>query len=293
MNMKSEYILHKNFTPVKIWTSILCCMLLITLSSCEKHDFLDENAITGNVGPQAYWEVGSTTVSASSNVPFIAQYYSTVADINHSEVWYSITEIQEKSVSCSWVTTFNYSINSIKTEHKRISQKINEYPHTLSVWSDSLHAYTFTADFPVSGTLKPFAWVKPDVFDSTKMVTYFGQDFMQHFKDSLYNLMKFADFKNMMLGLSLMENFKQFTDSSFDINSNSYIYHFPKDTQGNTPVPDAIREIYDDIKFKQLISGASGYNVEYKRNYYIEAILRVYDSNNIYGTTVLKRIDIN
>jgi len=268
-------------------------LMFIALPSCEKHDFFDENAITGNVGPQAYWEIGSSTVSAGSNMTFAVQYYSTVADIDHSEVWYNITEVLEKNVTCPWVTTFTYSISSITSEQKRIAQKIKEYPHSLAVWSDSLRAYTFTESFPVSGTLKPFAWVKPDVFDSTKMETYFGAGYMEHFKDSLYNLMKFADFKNMILGMSLLENFKQYTDSTFDINSNGYVYHFPKDQSGNTPVPVAIKDLYDGITFKQLIEGSSGYNVEYKRTYYIEARMRVYDTKNVYGTTVSKKIDIN
>jgi len=194
-------------------------LMFTALSSCEKHDFFDENAITGNVGPQAYWEVGSSTVSAGSNMSFVIQYYSTVADIDHSEVWYNITETQEKSVSCPWVTSFTYSYNSITSEEKRIAQKIQEYPHALAVWSDSLHAYTFTGEFPVSGTLKPFAWVKPEVFDSTRMNTYFGTGYMQHFKDSLYNLMKYADFKNMLLGMSLIANFSPYTDSTFDSNT--------------------------------------------------------------------------
>ncbi|MDD3908021.1 MAG: hypothetical protein PHF34_07405 [Bacteroidales bacterium] len=268
-------------------------LMFTALSSCEKHDFFDENAITGNVGPQAYWTVGSATVSAGSNMPFVIQYYSTVADIDHSEVWYNITEIQEKTVSCPWVTTFTYSINSTTSEEKRIAQKIQEYPHTLTMWSDSLHAYTFTGVFPVSGTLKPFAWTKPEVFDSTKMNAYFGTGYMQHFKDSLYTLMKYADFKNMLLGMSLLENFSQYTDSTFDINSNGYVYHFPKDKDGNTPVPENIRNLYNAIPFDQLIESPSGYNVDFKRSYFLKARMRVYDSKSIYGTTESKRIDIN
>ena len=268
-------------------------LMLTALTSCEKQDFFDENVITGEVGPQVYWEVASSTVSAGSNMSFTIQYYTTGQEVDHSEVWYNITETQEKSVSCPWVTSFTYSYNSITSEEKRIAQKIKEFPHSLAVWSDSLHAYTFTGDFPVSGTLKPFAWVKPEVFDSTKMDTYFGTGYMQHFKDSLYNLMKFADFKNMILGMSLLENFSQYTDSTFDINSNGYVYHFPKDINGNTPVPDAIHNLYNTIPFDRLIESPSGYNVEFKRTYFIDARMRVYDKNNVYGTTVSKKIDIN
>ena len=269
-------------------------LMLTLISSCEKHDFFDENTITGYIGPQAYWEVGSTTVSAGSVMSFQVQYYTTSdSDIDRSEVWYNVTETIEKWVSCPWVTTFTYAINKNTTEEKRISQKIQEYPHALAVWSDSLRAYYFEDVFPVSGTLKPFAWVMPEVFDSTQMENYFGTSYMQHFKDSLYNLMKYDDFKNMMLGMSLLENFKQYTDSTFDINSNTYVYHFPEDANGNKPVPTDIVNLYNNITFDKLIEGPAGYNVSYKRNYFIDARLRVYDKRHVYGVTVSKKIDIN
>lgn len=270
-------------------------VILIAAASCEKHDFFDEKLITGKVGPQAYWEVGSSTVSAGTNVPFEVQYYSTVSNIDFSEVWYSISETVSKSVSSPWVSTFTFSISSTTTEEKRISQKIQSYPGSLAVWSDSLHAYTFKNAFPVSGTLSPFQWVKPEEFDAEKIQNYFGTGFMQHFKDSLYNLMKFADFRKMMLGMGLVENFQAYTDSTFDANSNGYVYHFPKDGQGKTPVPAQLKALYDGIRFEQLIENTANnnYEVEYRRTYFINALMRVYDKQGIYGTTLWKKIDIN
>lgn len=293
MNKKSKFPLSNLVLPMHAGKAFALGLMLMLLSSCEKHDFIDDVTLTGNIGPQAYWEVSSSTVSAGTEMPFEIQYYTTTDEVlDRSEVWYKITEIQEKSVSCTWVTTFSYSVNSIIAEQRRIEQKIQTYPHSLAVWSDSLHAYTFKASFPVSGTLRPFAWVKPEQFDSARMETYFGTGFMQQFKDSLYQLMKFADFKNMMLGLSLIDNFKQYTDSTFDTNSNSYVYHFPK-TNGQTPVPAAITNLYNSIPFDRLIESPAGYNVEYKRTYFLEARMRVYDKREVYGMTVLKKIDIN
>jgi len=274
-----------------IFLSLLATALLTV---CAKHDFFDDNVITGNVGPQAYWEVESSTVSAGNSMAFTVQYYSTVAEIGHSEVWYNIIETLDKSVTCPWVVSRTYSVSSVKSEEKRISQKIQEYPHSLAVWSDSLHAYTLTDRFPVSNTLSPFSWVKPDIFEYDKMDTYFGVGFMQNFKDSLRtSVMKFADYEKMMMGLELVESFKPYTDSTYNENSAKWEYHFPKDASGNTPVPADIRKLYDEITFDRLIESATGYNVEYKRTYSMKAVLRVYDKRGIYGSTVLKELDIN
>lgn len=265
------------------------------LSGCAKHDFFDENLITGDIGPQAYWDVESAVLKAGTEMGFKVQYYSTVSEVDYSEVWYNIIEIQERTVTCPWVTTFTYSVNSIQSEEKLISQKIQEYPHSLAIWSDTLRAYTFENKFPVSGTLAPFGWVEPQVFDSAKMTTYFGEGFMQQFKDSLQELMEYADYKNMLLGMSILDDFKQYTDSTQDINvgDSVWVYHFPKDEKDNMPVPNEVTELYNSITFDQLVEGAEGYNVIYKRTYLMNAILRVYDVRGIYGTTVSKAIDIN
>jgi hypothetical protein len=130
--------------------------------------------------------------------------------------------------------------------------------------------------------------VKPEVFDYEKMETYFGTGYMEQFKENLRNLMKFDDYKNMMTKMGLLADFKQYTDSTFDANSDTWDYHFP-----NKTVPAEISKLYDEITFDRLIEGTSDYNVEYKRSYSMKAILRVYDKRGIYGTTVLKEIDIN
>ena len=96
-----------------------------------------------------------------------------------------------------------------------------------------------------------------------------------------------------MLGMGLVDNFTQYTDSTYDANSDSYVYHFPKDGSGNTPVPANIRNLFGDITFDRLIESASVYNVEFKRTYSMNATLRVYDKQGVYGTTVSKTIDIN
>jgi len=168
------------------------------LFSCEKNDSMDDDVIIGSMAPQVYWELGSSTVQSGDSVPFSAQYYTTgESPLDHLEVWYNVSEQKSKTVSCSWVSSFTYSYTSTTTEEKRIDQKVSSYSHNENYWLASLRAYTFNAKFPTSNTLSAVSWSYPETFDSTKMVKYFGKDYMQHFKDSLYTLMKPVDFQSM------------------------------------------------------------------------------------------------
>lgn len=271
--------------------------MALVLTSCAKHDFFDEDTITGKVGPEAYWEVGSAVVPAGSSMDFAAQYYSSASDIDHSEVWYDIEETIEKNVTFPWATTFSFSQSSNVMQQKRVSQLIKEYAHSEDMWSDSLHAYLLEGTFPVSGTLAPFEWKQPAEFDSAKMVQYFGETFMQDFKDAVHQKMQYADYKNLYKGLSILDDFRQFTDSTEDKNQGEgvYVYHFPKNAEGEEVVPYAIDSIWETIGFAELIENSANgyYDVEYKRSYALNAILRVYDIRGVYGRTVSKHIDIN
>ncbi len=274
-------------------------LAVMSLAACDKHDFFDDLVIVGQTGPQAYWEVESSLITAGQQMGFDVQYYTSVKDarIDHSEVWYNITEKLEKNVSCPWVTTFTHSVSLTTSEEKRVSQKIATYEHQEAMWNDSLHAYAFHGTFPVSGTLSPFNWVKPAVFDEDKMNTYFGEGYMDEFKNNLYSKMKFADFQSMYTKMGLVEDFKIYTDSTFDINSNGYVKHFPWNADStDTPVPDKLQELWNDsISFADLIFNSSEgtYSVEYKRSYSIRALMRVYDDKGVYGQTIAKDIDIN
>ena len=44
---------------------------------------------------------------------------------------------------------------------------------------------------------------------------------------------------------------------------------------------------------KDLIYGSEGYSIEYKREYYINAELRIYDEKGTYSKTDSKEININ
>lgn len=345
-----------------IFKTLALGLLLITIASCEKHDLFDENTITGAVGPETYWTVESSMVKAGESMGFTGQYYSTVAKIDHSEVWYELFEEEYKLVTASLIKAFTYSVTGNTTSQKRMLQTIKSYKHSEDLWNDSLRAYILTDKFPVSNTLSPISWVQPkdlEGFDKN-LNAYFGESFAAEFKAGVTAKMNptadernYAAYMNVLQGLSLlgdtivtpngdlMPYIKWMTDSAFNANTNTWNKFFKKndtiwskvnfDTigfqvdstpikQGRPPVivgyeydttyitkpwVDQVVDVYPQIKhaldsvwenhvtFYDLILGADGYTIEYKRDYYINAELRVYDEKGNYSKTDAKKIGIN
>ena len=345
-----------------IFKTLALGLLLITIASCEKHDLFDENTITGAVGPETYWTVESSMVKAGESMGFTGQYYSTVAKIDHSEVWYELFEEEYKLVTASLIKAFTYSVTGNTTSQKRMLQTIKSYKHSEDLWNDSLRAYILTDKFPVSNTLSPISWVQPkdlEGFDKN-LNAYFGESFAAEFKAGVTAKMNptadernYAAYMNVLQGLSLlgdtivtpngdlMPYIKWMTDSAFNANTNTWNKFFKKndtiwskvnfDTigfqvdstpikQGRPPVivgyeydttyitkpwVDQVVDVYPQIKhaldsvwenhvtFYDLILGADGYTIEYKRDYYINAELRVYDERGNYSKTDAKKIGIN
>lgn len=268
---------------ILIFITVIGSIILMTIS-CEENDSLDDNAIIGPMAPHAYWEIGSSTVKAGENVPFFVQYYTTGdVPIDHLEVWYNVVEIESKEVSCPWTQTFTYQYTFKTSGEKRIAQKVAEYPHQENFWNDSLRAYAFNNTFPTSPTLSSIDWKKPTTFDSTLMIKYFGEDFMQNFKDSVYVRMKALDFQKMYEGLGLVEDFKTtYLDSVYNDQTGSYDFIFKGDT-----IPQDIKDIYQRISFQDLILNASNnnYEVNFSRYYELNAQLKVVDRKRVAGLT--------
>ena len=345
-----------------IFKTLALALLLISAASCEKHDPFDENTITGAVGPETYWTIESSMVKAGESMGFTGQYYSTVAKIDHSEVWYELFEKEDKLVTASLIKAFTYSYTSNTTNQKRMLQTIETYEHTEDLWNDSLRAYILTDRFPVSNTLSPISWVQPkdlEGFDKN-LNAYFGENFASEFKAGVTAKMNpsaeernYAAYMNVLQGLSLLTDtittpngdrmpyVQWMTDSAFNANTNVWNRFFKQqdtiwskvnfDTigfqvdstpikQGRPPVivgykydttyitkpwVDQVVEVYPQIKhaidsvwenhvtFYDLILGADGYTIEYKRDYYINAELRVYDEKGNYSKTDAKKIGIN
>lgn len=279
---------------IQYFTLAFICTGILT--ACDSHDTLDDAVIVGQMAPHVYWEVGSSNVKAGTNVPFAVQYYTTSdSPVDHLEVWYNLVEDETKSVMCPWTQTFNFSMVKNATVEKRIMQKIAEYPHSETNWNDSLRAYYLTAEFPTSNTLAGVSWIKPTTYDDDRMISYFGADFSQQFKDSLYKRMTVTDFQKMLSGLNLVENFRIYLDSTKNENSGGWDYHFPKDAQGKTPVPQTIQDIYKNIPFQDLIlnSATNQYEIEYSRSYTLRSQIRAIDKNGISGLSTDFSIILN
>ena len=344
-----------------IFKTLALGLLLMTIASCEKHDPFDENTITGAVGPETYWTIESSMVKAGESMGFVGQYYSIVAKIDHSEVWYELFEKEDKLVSASLIKAFTYSYTSSTTAQKRMLQTIASYPHSEELWSDSLRAYILDDRFPISNTLSPITWAQPkdlEGFDKN-LHAYFGETFADDFKAGLTAKMNptederhYNAYMQVLGGLSLLNDtiltpngdrmpYQQWiTDSTFNANTASWNKGFKQydtiwskvnfdtigfewDTVikqvGRPPKPDTtitkvwitkpqmdeVVYVYPQIKaaldsvwenhvsFYDLILGAEGYSVEYKREYYINAELRIYDECGTYSSTDAKEISIN
>jgi hypothetical protein len=84
-------------------------------------------------------------------------------------------------------------------------------------------------------------------------------------------------------------------DSTKNDNTGGYTYHFPKDAQGNTPVPQAIIDIYTNIPFQDLIFNKTTnvYDVEFVRSYRINAFMKAYDKKGTIGVSLNSEIALN
>ena len=233
-------------------------LLILGFASCEKHDFFDEDTITGHVGPEAYWTVESSAVKAGESMGFTAQYYSSVTGIDHSEVWYDLYMKEEKSVSCALIKAVSHSVASSVVEQQRVLQTIQSYPHSEDLWvgkdtgmvvaekpDASVNAYVLKDAFPISGTLSMVSWKPADTIGFAKnLKAYFSEDLPTTFKAELTAKLNNGDERNYnaymqaFQGMGLMTDsttanmrdtipyLEWITDSTYDANSASWKYHF-------------------------------------------------------------------
>ncbi len=275
--------------------------ILITLSflaavfcGCEKHDPMDDWAKIGHVTPTTYWEIPSTTITAGNNVAFTAQFYSSEnTPIDHMEAWYDVNEHITLEATCPNVT-FVYTKNLETISLVREFQKIASYEFKEEYWNTDKRAYMVTSSFPTSNTLKTVEWVEVTEFDQEKYTSLFPDTFATVFQRDLYTELekneKISDLRILMVGLGVMETeeFKNVTDSTFNVNKNDWEYFIKEDAK------EQVKEKYFSIPFDKLIFDASNmvYKLNYQRSYILNANYRVFDKQGNIGSAEKKVIDL-
>lgn len=276
----------------KILKKILFSLsVVILLTSCEINDPVDDITRIGQVAPHVFWELPSNSVNAGSSVAFYAQYYTIGnAEIDRLEVWYDVNENIQTMVSCPLVTTFKFNISTNNTTQIREFQKIETYAHNINNWDSIKKAYILDTTFSTSRTLRTVEWKEVKTFEDSKFNAYFPANFATQFKDSLYPMLKVADFRKIMVSLNVTTDieFKAFTDSTFNTNSGTYDYFIKPEKKAE------LKTKYDGIAFKDLIYDQSAqiYKVEYTRLYKLNARFKAFDKNQIVGIADKKEIDL-
>lgn len=270
---------------------IVLIAVVTTFYSCEINDPVDNITKVGKTAPHVFWELPSSSVNAGNPVPFYAQYYTTSdVEIDRIEVWYDINEVVQRSVSCPLVTTFKYNISSSTTTLSREFQKISVYEHNQNNWLDLKKAYILDTVFPTSKTLRLVEWKEVKTFDSGIFDAYFPTEFPKQFKDSMYKMLKVADFRKIMVSLNLMTSaeFIACTDSTFNQNSGAYDYFLKEDKK------PLLQSKYEGIAFRDLIYDQSTqtYKVEYTKQFKLNARIKVFDKEGITGIADKKEIEL-
>lgn len=275
----------------------MACLLGVALVACDRHDKLDDIVFVGEMAPHVTWSIASTTARAGANVEFQAQYYTTIeSPLSHLEVWYNVLETESKNVAVPWVVSQPYTIVTEVQTEKRIAQKISEYTHNEETWDGTKRAYQLTATFPTSNTLAPLKMTGSD-YNEEKVQEYFGADFMQHFKDSLYQYLKanpdaaYKDFQKLVETDSIWkaDYFTPYEKRSFDENTQQYYDHFVDHV-----IPYKLDSLYQTFTFKDLISTSTGdLSISYLRTYMLNAQLRCLDEKGTAGLTQSIEITLN
>lgn len=266
--------------------------------ACDKNDKMDDLVFVGEMAPQVHWTVPNTVVTAGSDVAFFVQYYTTEEDapISHLEVWYDVHETISKNVSAPWVVSTPYTIASEVSNVQRISTCIKTFEHKEENYNSVERAYKFEDVFPTSNTLGRVKWGGAE-YSTDKVVANFGEDFMENFKDSLYNYLvsnpdaAYKDFAKLVSTDSIWneELFKPYSTISFDENSQTEYEHFVDHV-----IPAPLDSLFQTLSFEDLIDDGTGnLNISYSRGYLINAQLKCLDVKGTAGLTKLTEITLN
>lgn len=153
----------------------------LMLSSCAKHDIINDAASVGQEVPATYWQVNSTVVKAGDSFGFQGKY-SVAPGVtpDHSEVWYQIVRSEEASVTCKLGgASLGYTHKATLTDTVRTWQSMATFPHSAAKWSG--HEFILDGVVPVSRTLAPVRWADITAWDQENFDSYYPAGFAEAF----------------------------------------------------------------------------------------------------------------
>lgn len=153
------------------------------LSSCDRHDIINDIAPVGQEVPSAYWQLNSTVCKAGESFGFQGKYNTNTAaglTPDHSEVWYQIVRTEEANVTSTLGgTSLGYSHKATATDTVRTYQSMAVFPHSAAVWDG--HEYILDGTVPVSRTLSPVKWADITTWDQENFDAYYPEGFAEGF----------------------------------------------------------------------------------------------------------------
>lgn len=273
---------------------VLLLFVLLSVTGCKENDPINDWARIGQQPPHVIWELKSKIVKAGDSLEFNAQYYTNGIAIDHTAIWYDLSELINMKASCPLVS-FSYSLSNDSKTQVREDQEIMSYVHSDKYWDKSKRAYTFSAKCPISNTLRPVEWKEVVMFDTNKYSQLFPSDFSENFKKGLFEQLEkkehLSDYRVVLVTVGNMkvEEFDACLDSVYNQNSAKFD-KFIKESK----MPE-LKAKYNAIPFKDLIykSLDSKYQIQYVKSYVVNANFRAIDINKKQGTTEKFSIQIN
>ena len=153
----------------------------LVMSSCARHDIINEVVEIGPEVPTCYWQLNSTVCKAGESFGFQGKYTPGIGmSIDRSEVWYQIIRTEVASVvSKLGGTALGYTHKTTKNDTVRSFQRIAVFPHSAAVWDG--HEFILDGTVPVSRTLAPVSWADITTWDQGNFDSYYPADFKEGF----------------------------------------------------------------------------------------------------------------
>lgn len=153
----------------------------LLMSSCARHDIINEVAPIGQEVPACYWALNSTVCKAGDEFTFNGKYSTSPEHTpDHAEVWYQIVRSEEASVlSKLGGTALGYTHKVTATDTVRTYQSMAKFPHSAAVWNG--HEFILDGAVPVSRTLSPVKWADIAEWDQANFDAYFPEGFAEGF----------------------------------------------------------------------------------------------------------------